>query len=111
MQPRGPWLHGELIHLVHVRGAGHICGVESGNPFQWIASRGWRRGWDSNPRYACTHNGFRDRPDRPLWHLSAVGAALIGGRFPASNKTSVRAGKRAESVEKTRVSAVDLGGS
>ena len=30
----------------------------------------WRRGWDSNPRYACTHNGFRDRPDRPLWHLS-----------------------------------------
>ena len=31
---------------------------------------GWRRGWDSNPRYACTHNGFRDRPNRPLWHLS-----------------------------------------
>ena len=30
----------------------------------------WRRGWDSNPRYACTHNGFRDRPDRPLRHLS-----------------------------------------
>ena len=32
--------------------------------------RSWRRGWDSNPRYAHTHNGFRDRPDRPLWHLS-----------------------------------------
>ena len=31
----------------------------------------WRRGWDSNPRYACTYNGFRDRPDRPLRHLSA----------------------------------------
>ncbi len=31
----------------------------------------WRRGWDSNPRYPCGHNGFRDRPDRPLWHLSA----------------------------------------
>ena len=31
----------------------------------------WRRGWDSNPRYACTHNGFRDRPDRPLRHPSA----------------------------------------
>ena len=31
----------------------------------------WRRGWDSNPRSACTDNGFRDRPDRPLWHLSA----------------------------------------
>jgi len=30
----------------------------------------WRRGWDSNPRYACTHNGFRDRRLRPLGHLS-----------------------------------------
>jgi site-specific DNA recombinase len=37
----------------------------------------WRRGWDSNPRYACTHNGFRDRPDRPLRHLSE-GAAYTG---------------------------------
>jgi site-specific DNA recombinase len=32
----------------------------------------WRRGWDSNPRWAQTHNGFRDRPDRPLRHLSAL---------------------------------------
>ncbi len=30
----------------------------------------WRRGWDSNPRTACTVNGFRDRPVRPLRHLS-----------------------------------------
>src|SRR5262249_3995918 len=30
----------------------------------------WRRGRDSNPRYPCGYNGFRDRPDRPLWHLS-----------------------------------------
>ena len=30
----------------------------------------WRRGRDSNPRYACTHNGFRDRPIKPLWHPS-----------------------------------------
>jgi hypothetical protein len=44
----------------------------------------WRRGWDSNPRYACTHNGFRDRPDRPLWHLS--GGPLIGGRFRRGNR-------------------------
>ena len=34
----------------------------------------WRRGWDSNPRYGCPHNGFRDRPNRPLWHLSDPGA-------------------------------------
>src|SRR5688572_19304228 len=33
----------------------------------------WRRGWDSNPRYPCGHNGFRDRPDRPLRHLSVFG--------------------------------------
>src|SRR6185312_5299420 len=48
-------------------------------------AREWRRGWDSNPRYACTHNGFRDRPDRPLRHPSAGsnGAAsspVSGGR-------------------------------
>jgi hypothetical protein len=30
----------------------------------------WRRGWDSNPRTGCPINGFRDRPIRPLWHLS-----------------------------------------
>ena len=41
---------------------------------QDIMRMSWRRGWDSNPRYACTHNGFRDRPDRPLWHLSVARA-------------------------------------
>ncbi len=30
-----------------------------------------RRGWDSNPRMACTIYGFQDRPDRPLWHPSS----------------------------------------
>ena len=29
-----------------------------------------RRGWDSNPRWPEGHNGFRDRPIQPLWHLS-----------------------------------------
>ena len=29
-----------------------------------------RRERDSNPRYSCPYNGFRDRPIRPLWHLS-----------------------------------------
>src|SRR5437899_2433411 len=33
----------------------------------------WRRGWDSNPRWACTHGGFQDRCLKPLGHLSAVG--------------------------------------
>src|SRR5688572_2909654 len=31
----------------------------------------WRRGWDSNPRYACAYSGFRDRRVQPLCHLSA----------------------------------------
>ena len=30
----------------------------------------WRRGWDSNPRYACAYSGFRDRYIQPLCHLS-----------------------------------------
>jgi len=29
-------------------------------------SRSWRRGRDSNPRYACAYSGFRDRPIQPL---------------------------------------------
>ncbi len=47
----------------------------SGNGVNAVPTQGlkWRRGWDSNPRYACTHNGFRDRPDRPLRHPSAGG--------------------------------------
>ena len=32
-----------------------------------------RRGRDSNPRYGCPHNGFRDRPIQPLSHPSSVG--------------------------------------
>ena len=31
---------------------------------------GKRRGRDSNPRWCKHHTGFRDRPDRPLRHLS-----------------------------------------
>ncbi len=26
----------------------------------------WRKGWDSNPRYRCRYNSFRDCPIRPL---------------------------------------------
>ena len=29
-----------------------------------------RRDRDSNPGCSCPHNGFRDRPIQPLWHLS-----------------------------------------
>src|SRR5258706_2436704 len=33
----------------------------------------WRRGWDSNPRWALTHSGFRDRCTNPLCDLSVCG--------------------------------------
>ena len=32
---------------------------------------GWRRGWDSNPRYGCPYTAFRVQRIRPLCHLSA----------------------------------------
>ena len=35
--------------------------------------RGWRMGWDSNPRWACTHAGFQDRCLKPLGHPSTQG--------------------------------------
>ena len=44
----------------------------------------WRRGWDSNPRYPYGYNGFRDRPDRPLRHLSRR-PRLIGATAPGGN--------------------------
>ena len=50
--------------------AGHAQG-------QMVVS--WRRGRDSNPRYGCPYNGFRDRPVRPLRHPSD-GFPDLGGR-------------------------------
>ena len=57
------------------------CGLVCGSiPKKWCFykenKQKWRRGWDSNPRYPRGHNGFRDRPDRPLWHLSASAWSL-----------------------------------
>src|ERR1051325_6998076 len=37
----------------------------------------WRRGWDSNPRWALTHSGFRDRCTNPLCDLSASYSILL----------------------------------
>jgi hypothetical protein len=34
--------------------------------------RGWRTGWDSNPRWAFTHGGFQDRCLKPLGHPSGI---------------------------------------
>ena len=35
--------------------------------------RVWRKGWDSNPRWAFTHDGFQDRCLKPLGHPSVRG--------------------------------------
>ena len=35
-----------------------------------LAAVWWRRGWDSNPRYACAHTAFRERHHQPLGHPS-----------------------------------------
>ena len=48
----------------------------------------WRREGDSNPRTSCEINGFRDRPDRPLWHLSEVSVGLGVGVGVASLSNS-----------------------
>ena len=54
----------------------------------WLAGRsfseGWRRGWDSNPRYGCPYAAFRVRCFRPLSHLSAKGAPGRGRRLGRS---------------------------
>ena len=45
----------------------------------------WRRGRDSNPRYPKSDNGFRDRPDRPLRHLSCAQGTGPGHIIPDTN--------------------------
>jgi site-specific DNA recombinase len=58
------------------------AGVVPGAPGVRSSVPSWRRGRDSNPGYPQRHNGFRDRPDRPLWHLSSdTGASAwrVGG--------------------------------
>src|SRR5438876_2605586 len=49
-------------------------------------SKNKRRGRDSNPRWGKPHTGFRDRPIRPLWHLSGVRLQGVQARY--SSKAS-----------------------
>jgi hypothetical protein len=61
----------------------YIC-----NPRKHRETGFWRRGWDSNPRYAQTYNGFRDRPDRPLRHLSSARGGAPYRRHPTRSQPS-----------------------
>ena len=49
-----------------------------------------RRERDSNPRSSCPDNGFRDRPNRPLWHLSgqAVPNGHSGSKYNPNSSDS-----------------------
>ena len=44
------------------------------SPEGWVmvSGQGGGESRDSNPGWTCAHNGFRDRPVRPLRHLSAL---------------------------------------
>ena len=65
---------------------------------------GWRRDRDSNPGEAHTPNGFRDRPVRPLRHLSA--SVVCDGRS-SLRVASLQAGTAADRAWR----AVGSGGS
>ena len=56
----------------------------------------WRRGRDSNPRWACTHAAFRVRCIQPLCHLSCAFAsgeqcltAPLQPRKPIANRFKI----------------------
>ncbi len=54
---------------------------------------GWRMGWDSNPRDACTPAGFQDRCLQPLGHPSPRLPTIA--TWPRTAKTPRAAGARA----------------
>ena len=64
-------------HLTEL-GANPVCpagltrSVTPAIKLHYKASRVWRKGWDSNPRYPCRHAGFQDRCLKPLGHPSVV---------------------------------------
>ena len=45
-----------------------------------------RKDRDSNPGYPQGYNGFRDRPNRPLWHLSKMGCKSTNFIYYNSDK-------------------------
>src|SRR5208282_4330225 len=51
-------------------------------PSRFASSEDWRRGRDSNPRWAFTQSGFQDRRDRPLCHLSVSQTGLPSRSSP-----------------------------
>ena len=61
-------------------------------------ARIWRMGWDSNPRWACTHAGFQDRCLKPLGHPSRARAPTRKVRAGAGDPIGVSAASQAAAL-------------
>ena len=67
-------VHFDNCDCAHPKGApiaGHLRTIRKRVKNYQKSRNDWRRGRDSNPRYACAYFAFRVRRDRPLCHLSA----------------------------------------
>jgi hypothetical protein len=62
-----------------------------------VVSEGWRRDRDSNPGWGHPHNGFRDRPVRPLRHLSAQAGSAYADRKRIARPLAARGGSASAS--------------
>ena len=65
----------------------HPTKFEAPSDINTIRARGWRRGWDSNPRYSCPYTAFPVPHLRPLGHPSPPAAETAAS---ASLKTASR---------------------
>src|SRR5437763_11219075 len=75
---------GSKSNLLHTLTA--AAGVAPATPGVRSSVLSWRRGRDSNPRRACTLNGFQDRRNRPLCHPSARQSASLRKSICHHNK-------------------------
>ena len=67
-----------------------VYGAKKKNPTIYSLNPYWRRERDSNPRYSKEYNGFRDRPIRPLWHLSLRGLTKLSSCRRCGGERGIR---------------------
>ena len=75
----GTHWNGEKLSLKKCPLVGHFRVLYRHFIIQYQRVRRWRRGWDSNPRWAFTHAGFQDRCLKPLGHPSSACTAEAHG--------------------------------
>ncbi len=88
----------ELAPADALRCAMICCGTDWNHNREF--SEKWRRGWDSNPRYAYTHGGFQDRCLQPLGHLSCAHQGLTPEARAASLPGFITGCKRGNTTKK-----------